>query len=267
MNKLKKYVNWKLTHADKTAEADGYPLIMENCKANKRMKQLEIYGNSVQDGTPAPDNPIDVDSVGELVTDVNDFNYGKYKIPLLIKGDNEITTHNIFLNEPLRKIGNYADYIDFGNKTVVRNIGTLSKDSISRLNIMKYSNASYGYTNSYRFASIELLSTNSRNLQLAYCNLLSGGGFFLNAQLTSISYSSGGFLYFRFDDENNYGVTSIQAFKEWAAYNDLLIHYVWNGQFYEPITCELPKLNAKTTVIEVDTSIAPSNAYGKYVKR
>ena len=88
MNNLKNYVNWKLTHADKTAEAEGYPLTMNNCKANKRMKQLEIYGNSFQDGTPTPDAPIEVQSVGELVTDVNDVNYGKYKIPVVQRGVN-----------------------------------------------------------------------------------------------------------------------------------------------------------------------------------
>ena len=31
-------------------------------------------------------------------------------------------TTNIYLNEPLRKIGDYADYIDFENQTVVRNV-------------------------------------------------------------------------------------------------------------------------------------------------
>lgn len=33
------------------------------------------------------------------------------------------TTTNIYLDEPLRKIGDYADYIDFKNGKVVRNIG------------------------------------------------------------------------------------------------------------------------------------------------
>ena len=65
MNTLKDYVNFKLTHADKVAEAEGYPLKMENCKKYKKMKQLMLYGNTVQDGTPTPDTPVDVVSVGE----------------------------------------------------------------------------------------------------------------------------------------------------------------------------------------------------------
>ena len=39
--------------------------------------------------------------------------YEEYKEPI---------TTNIYLNEPLRKVGDYADYIDFKNKKVVRNI-------------------------------------------------------------------------------------------------------------------------------------------------
>jgi len=88
MNTLKDFVNWKLIHSDKVAEAEGYPLIMENCKKNKKMKQLKIYGNSVQVGTPAPENPIEVQGVGDLVTDEADVNYGKYKIPVVIKSIN-----------------------------------------------------------------------------------------------------------------------------------------------------------------------------------
>ena len=34
----------------------------------------------------------------------------------------EPKTTNIYLNEPLRKVGDYADYIDFKNKKVVRNV-------------------------------------------------------------------------------------------------------------------------------------------------
>ena len=72
MNSLQNFVNWKLTHADKTAEAEGYPLVMENCKANKKMKQLQIFGNSVQNGTPTPETPIEVQSVGEMSVNLFD---------------------------------------------------------------------------------------------------------------------------------------------------------------------------------------------------
>ena len=44
MNTLKDYVNWKLTHSDKIVQAEGYPLVLENCKKNKKMKDLKVYG-------------------------------------------------------------------------------------------------------------------------------------------------------------------------------------------------------------------------------
>jgi hypothetical protein len=84
MNALKDYVNWKLTHADKTAEAEGYPLTMENCKKNKRMKQLEVYGKSVQDGTPTPEAPVEVVSVGEPTVNLFDKDNTKYEDSTLI---------------------------------------------------------------------------------------------------------------------------------------------------------------------------------------
>lgn len=85
--------------------------------------KLKIYGNSVQDGTPTPDNPVEIQSVGDLVTDESDANSGKYKIPIKLtneSGKSEIK--NIYLDEPLRKVGDYADYIDFNSGKVVRNI-------------------------------------------------------------------------------------------------------------------------------------------------
>ena len=73
----------------------------------------------------------------------NGFTYNNVKLkPMLIKGtinEGEITekdyepyvepkTINIYLDEPLRKIGDYIDYIDFANRRVVRNVG-VSDDS------------------------------------------------------------------------------------------------------------------------------------------
>jgi len=61
--------------------------------------------------------------VGDLVIDKNDTNYGKYKVSIKITKENgESTIKDIYLDEPLRKIGEYSDYIDFKNQKVVRNI-------------------------------------------------------------------------------------------------------------------------------------------------
>lgn len=205
------------------------PLTLTNCKGVDLIN-YKIYGNSVQDGTPTPDNPVEIESVGDKTNNLFDlsilldgiairyytidnnkvtatrangmgwgsmtpFNlkpnteynlylsnvatvdartpnkvmllnktgtsmsfttddtglacfkffstdnkypyeigyihlvekgtsvtgyepYGKYKIPFKVND----TVTNIYLDEPLRKKGEYADYIDFENQKIVRNI-------------------------------------------------------------------------------------------------------------------------------------------------
>ena len=59
-----------------------FPLTLPNCVDEESITDYTIYGNSVQDGTPTPDNPIEVECVGEktknLVTTTDGYiaNYG-----------------------------------------------------------------------------------------------------------------------------------------------------------------------------------------------
>ena len=112
------------TKADKSASiphttVSGYPMTVTDHLGGENVLDYKIYGNSVQNGTPAADTPIDIQSVGDLVTDTASEYYGKYDIPLYVGG--VLTTH-IYLNAPLRKVGNSADYIDFKTQKVVRYI-------------------------------------------------------------------------------------------------------------------------------------------------
>ena len=52
-------------------------------KKGKNLKDYRIYGNSVQDGVPTPEAPIEVQSVGDY-----DEASGKYKVPVAVKGKN-----------------------------------------------------------------------------------------------------------------------------------------------------------------------------------
>lgn len=73
--------------AVKIADAEGVPCVMEYSKG-KNLRNYEIYGNSVQDGTPSPDTPIEIQSVGDLVTDTASEYYGKYDVPVKVCGKN-----------------------------------------------------------------------------------------------------------------------------------------------------------------------------------
>jgi len=54
--------------------------------------------------------------IGESATSYEPYGY---KIPVAVGSE----TYNIYLNEPLRKIGDTADYIDFSTGKLVRNVG------------------------------------------------------------------------------------------------------------------------------------------------
>ena len=68
---------------------------------------------------PTADSPVQLISVGEY-----DSASGKYKIPVKVNNGKNVVVTNIYLDEPLRKIDEYADYIDFENKKVVRRIAS-----------------------------------------------------------------------------------------------------------------------------------------------
>ena len=68
--------------------ASGYPLTVTDHLEGEEAINYQVYGNSVQDGTPTPETPIEIQSVGDLVTDEASEYYGKYDIPINICGKN-----------------------------------------------------------------------------------------------------------------------------------------------------------------------------------
>ena len=65
------------------------------------VSNYRVYGNTVNG-----------ESVGDLVTDSQSEHYGEYAIP--ITNNSEIA--NIYLNEPLRKVGDEAEYVDYAEQ-------------------------------------------------------------------------------------------------------------------------------------------------------
>lgn len=59
------------------------PLTLEGCVDEESIIDYTLYGQSVQDGTPTPETPVEVESVGEY-----DETTGKYKIPIKVSGKN-----------------------------------------------------------------------------------------------------------------------------------------------------------------------------------
>lgn len=107
-----------------SSEGQENTAVLELTKTfNENMSNYTIYGNSIEN---AIDSFLEVQSVGDLITDVTDYNYGKYKISIELTNENgESKTTNIYLDEPLRKIGDSADYIDFKTGKVKRYVGKI----------------------------------------------------------------------------------------------------------------------------------------------
>ena len=69
-------------------EREGISLSISDKLYTNAIIDYKIYGNSVQDGTPSPDAPIEIQSVGNLVTDTASEHYGKYDVPVRVCGKN-----------------------------------------------------------------------------------------------------------------------------------------------------------------------------------
>lgn len=107
------------------------PFPIECFTSSNKLRNYRIYGNTIQDGTPTPENPVEVQGCGEYDAELNG-----YKIPVTVSNDtNSVTTPVYVGSEPLHKIGDYADYIDFKRGVVVRRIKKLvltGKEDYSR---------------------------------------------------------------------------------------------------------------------------------------
>lgn len=102
-----------------TLIANGYPCTLENSVGLPAVG-YKIYGNSIQNGTPSPDNPVEIKSVGEPVFaklyDSDGFrlmdsdgyelcsqDVAGYCIPVVTSAENhEPFTTKIYLKEPLK---------------------------------------------------------------------------------------------------------------------------------------------------------------------
>lgn len=83
--------------------------ILPNTKG-ENLVNYKIYGNSVQNRTPSPANPVEIKSLGDLVTDTKDLNYGMYKIPIRVGGKNLFNIKDIIFNWPSQYVKDFIMY-------------------------------------------------------------------------------------------------------------------------------------------------------------
>ena len=163
----------------------------------------------------------------------------------------EPITTNIYLDEPLRKIDEYQDYIEFENKKVVRNIK--EKRLLSTDSWQPYIYNSYGII-PFR---VTLPFMGLKRYGHSICSHFSN-------QKRPIWVSNLINIYSDHPDGNNYyfntEMTTLDEWKEWLDNNELILDVILETPTEE--TIELPNIPTikGTTIIEVDTEIQPSNA-------
>ena len=174
----------------------------------------------------------------------------------------ESTTTNIYLKEPLRKIGDYADYIDFENQKVIRNIKELVFDGTNKgINtISQSSGLYYGVVNTDDNQSIgeskhTLIQSNHFNTSYG----VSLGATYLANAIRLVMVNT---------DQT---LNTKALWNEWlqSKYNEgnpVVVDYVLlNLDDTEDITLpNIPTIKG-TSIIEVDTGIQPSNMAVTYL--
>lgn len=238
------------------------PLTLPDCVDNDSLINYTIDGNSVQNGEPTPDTPIEVESVGEY-----DGETGKYKIPVVCGNK----TTNIYLDEPLRKITNsrnglsFADYIDYEKQQLVRNIyrqhiaivdsksssGNVFLSSIDKRpyqtpSVVDNTTSVIGYA----------ISNTFKQWNREYVMMRLYGGY-----ITSYITTGGALrVAYTFID----GTINTVAKAQTAIGDGFYVYYVLDEPEETPIT--LPKLPTirGTTVYTIGTTIQPTNMSATY---
>lgn len=165
-------------------------------------------------------------------------------------------TTNIYLDEPLRKIGDYADYIDFENKKVIRKIKLveLNKDMNWSLYISVANHFQVVIGDNYYNINANLVMSNY------YQAKKSENTYYWPGDYAVISVD-GSRIRFK-----NKDISTLEEWINWLSSLEEKLYVIYRLATPAEETIELPTIstNKGTNIIEVDTSILPSNMEVKY---
>lgn len=103
-----KYIDSVLAEMDITATASGSAITIDSAKAP--LQNLKLYGKTTQNGTPTPDAPIPLVSVGDS---------GSFTVK--IQGEN-VEEQTLTMPYTLRSIGNIKDEVDFNRGVLIQRV-------------------------------------------------------------------------------------------------------------------------------------------------
>lgn len=178
-----------------------------------------------------------------------------------------ITTH-IYLDEPLRKVGDYSDYVDFKKQKVVRNVKEITFENTV------FNEYTYGteFDNTYHF--------NIRNMGCVYtspmlCNIMKAGNISMNSTVndtfftSKYSNSANGGIYLQIEKsliDDYSGESNAEKLKAFLINKNAKLLYCTTGYSEEPISLPTLQTFKGTTIMSVDTTVLPSNIKVTYVR-
>lgn len=250
------------------------PLTLVN-SIRQKLDNYKIYGDSVQNGTPTIDTPVEIESVGELITDSADEHYGKYKISIITKGINVfdeskmeytagaiVNNHTISyagtLNVDIKlPAGRYTLICDHNNNMFVRNGKVGSGYVVIKSKTTPY--VTFNFTGTYDgYLRLSMFKPANENAMMSNIMIIEG----------SISAVPQYEPYINPKTTNIYLDEPLRKIGDYADYVDFKdkkeVHY--NGSTPIERTIDLPSVPTYegTTIIDVDTIIKPSNMVINY---
>lgn len=191
-----------------------------------------------------------------------------------------IETTHIYLNEPLRKVGDYADYIDFKNQKVIRNVfkQLLNTTAIyKKLNsVIRVACRNISMRQKY---DTHMLSTIFNynydwfaNTECIFHHNATNYNYYWSIYWNRLGLTYDGTNVYRTDDTSQTPLTDseiISIANEWLSTlsdKDKEIYMILDTPTEEPVSLPALKTVKGTTIMSVDTSIQPTNIKAKYIK-
>jgi len=175
--------------------------------------------------------------------------YG-YKIPVSV-GE---YTYNIYLDEPLRKVGEYADYIDFTTGQIVRQVKELELTSASFVyNYRSTKGVGFsGNENILDSSYNKIAGISNREDEVGKTNEETGCYMWLGAGNNCV-YWCGILDYLE--------LTTLEEFNKWLSAHPTYVYYVSESPIIENIDLShIP--NGTETIYSVNTDVRPTIVYG-----
>lgn len=302
-DELSKITNWKeikLEKSDTTASNVSIDTsyitamwfyINEGITFNNYKVKIQLEENSTVTGyekygvSPSPDYPSEIQSVGDLVTDTNDTNYGKYKIPIKVTGKNLLNVSSNFIWTGTIKVDTYipagtytlswtssvlggsnAPVLMFSENKVYKSLA--AKGGQVTITLTKPESILYFYSNNYNFNGSKDITSSVVNCMLTMETVGDYEPYqeetyniYLDEPLRKIGEYSD-YIDFKTDkvirnvkvDDNSGTKTISESFSK------------LNTQIEEKISLPTINLNSTKNYISIDTSISPSNTELEYIK-